>query len=61
MLTNSNSKPPQQKDGEIQLLETDYSQTLHEAMDTYLKAANSIPAFLSSITLDLFSQQTMMS
>ncbi|XP_022249610.1 mitotic spindle assembly checkpoint protein MAD1-like isoform X2 [Limulus polyphemus] len=44
--------------GRLKLLETEYSSQLQELIDTYLKGHNSIPAFLSSLTLELFSQQT---
>jgi len=52
----------QQKNGEIQMLETDFSKTkeVQDSLDTYLKRQRSIPMFLSSLTMDLFSQQTMM-
>ncbi|XP_064178576.1 mitotic spindle assembly checkpoint protein MAD1 isoform X2 [Anguilla rostrata] len=45
--------------GNMQLLETDFSRTLRELVDLHLFHQNSIPAFLSSVTLDLFSRQTM--
>lgn len=44
--------------GVAKLLETSYSATLTEMIDLYLKQHDSIPAFLSSLTLDLFSRQT---
>ncbi|XP_014667600.1 PREDICTED: mitotic spindle assembly checkpoint protein MAD1-like [Priapulus caudatus] len=49
----------QNKEG-LQLLESEYMKTttVKELMDTYLKQSNSIPAFLSSLTLDLFNKQT---
>jgi len=50
----------QQKDGRIQVLETDYSSRLQESLELYLERHNSIPALLSSITMDLFSQVTML-
>ncbi|CAL1543386.1 unnamed protein product [Lymnaea stagnalis] len=49
----------QNERGEIQLLQTDFSLTLQDAMETYLQRQNSIPMFLSHITMDLFSKQTM--
>ncbi|KAJ8391872.1 hypothetical protein AAFF_G00084880 [Aldrovandia affinis] len=45
--------------GNMQLLETDYSRTLRELVELHLFHQNSIPAFLSSVTLDLFSRQTV--
>ena len=43
---------------EIQLLETEFSNTLDDLIDAYLRLENSYPAFLSAITLDLFNRQT---
>ena len=43
---------------EIQLLETDFSNTIDDLIDAYLRHENSYPAFLSAITLDLFNRQT---
>ncbi|KAJ8364050.1 hypothetical protein SKAU_G00128810 [Synaphobranchus kaupii] len=45
--------------GNMQLLETDFSHTLRELVALHLFHQNSIPAFLSAVTLDLFSRQTM--
>lgn len=45
--------------GKMQLLETDFSLTVSEYIDLHLHHQNSIPAFLSAVTLDLFSRQTM--
>ncbi|XP_053326445.1 mitotic spindle assembly checkpoint protein MAD1 [Spea bombifrons] len=42
----------------LQLLETDFSLTLRDFIDLHLHHQNSIPAFLSAVTLDLFSRQT---
>lgn len=44
--------------GEIQMLETEFSRQQQDKMALYLQR-DSIPALLSSITLDLFNQQTM--
>ncbi|XP_040212625.1 mitotic spindle assembly checkpoint protein MAD1 isoform X2 [Rana temporaria] len=44
--------------GKLQLLETSFSLTLHDFIDLHLHHQNSIPAFLSAVTLDLFSRQT---
>lgn len=46
--------------GSMQLLETEYSKSLSSLINLHLHHQNSIPMFLSSITADLFSQQTMM-
>ncbi|KAJ8246110.1 hypothetical protein GJAV_G00263750 [Gymnothorax javanicus] len=45
--------------GNMQLLETDFSRTLRELVELHLFHQNSIPAFLSAVTLDLFSRQTI--
>ncbi|XP_075686457.1 mitotic spindle assembly checkpoint protein MAD1 isoform X1 [Rhinoderma darwinii] len=42
----------------LQLLETGFSRTLKDFIDLHLHHQNSIPAFLSAVTLDLFSRQT---
>ncbi|XP_053132863.1 mitotic spindle assembly checkpoint protein MAD1 isoform X3 [Hemicordylus capensis] len=44
---------------QMQLLETEFSQTVRELIDLHLLQQNSIPAFLSAVTLDLFSRQTV--
>ncbi|XP_056391618.1 mitotic spindle assembly checkpoint protein MAD1 isoform X2 [Hyla sarda] len=44
--------------GKLQLLETNFSRTLNDFIDLHLHHQNSIPAFLSAVTLDLFSRQT---
>ena len=46
-------------DSELQLLGTDYSSSLGDKVDTFLNRGNSIPAFLGSLTIDLFNAQTM--
>ncbi|KAB5523195.1 hypothetical protein PHYPO_G00149740 [Pangasianodon hypophthalmus] len=45
--------------GSMQLLETDFSRTLTELVDLHLFHQKSIPVFLSAVTLDLFSRQTV--
>ncbi|XP_038068435.1 mitotic spindle assembly checkpoint protein MAD1-like [Patiria miniata] len=45
--------------GEMQLLENDFSSTLTDFISSFLHQQDSIPAFLSSVTLDLYSRQTM--
>ncbi|KAF3687935.1 Mitotic spindle assembly checkpoint protein MAD1 Mitotic arrest deficient 1-like protein 1 [Channa argus] len=44
--------------GSIQLLENDFSKSLGEMVALHLHHQKSIPAFLSAVTLDLFSRQT---
>ncbi|PIK44404.1 putative mitotic spindle assembly checkpoint protein MAD1 isoform X3 [Apostichopus japonicus] len=46
-------------DGEMQLLENEYSGSLTDLIEAHLQQQDSIPAFLSGLTLDLFSKQTM--
>ncbi|ELU09245.1 hypothetical protein CAPTEDRAFT_223777 [Capitella teleta] len=46
--------------GDVQILANDYSLSFGENCEHYLQTGNSIPAFLSSITLDLFSKQTIL-
>ncbi|XP_062945973.1 mitotic spindle assembly checkpoint protein MAD1 isoform X2 [Cynocephalus volans] len=43
----------------MQLLETEFSRTVGELIELHLLRQDSIPAFLSSLTLELFSRQTM--
>ncbi|GLD68270.1 mitotic spindle assembly checkpoint protein MAD1, partial [Lates japonicus] len=42
----------------MQLMETEFSKTLGEMVALHLHHQKSIPAFLSAVTLDLFSRQT---
>ncbi|XP_075174222.1 mitotic spindle assembly checkpoint protein MAD1 isoform X2 [Anomaloglossus baeobatrachus] len=51
-------KSMSQSAGKLQLLETSFSRNLGEYIDLHLHHQNSIPAFLSAVTLDLFSRQT---
>uniref|UniRef100_A0A452GXA3 Mitotic spindle assembly checkpoint protein MAD1 n=1 Tax=Gopherus agassizii TaxID=38772 RepID=A0A452GXA3_9SAUR len=44
--------------GKMQLLETEFSLTIRELIDLHLLHQDSIPAFLSAVTLELFSHQT---
>jgi mitotic spindle assembly checkpoint protein MAD1 len=46
--------------GKTMLLETDFSIQVKGLIDQYLMQYNSIPAFLSSVTLELFERQTQM-
>ncbi|XP_039735498.1 mitotic spindle assembly checkpoint protein MAD1 isoform X7 [Pteropus medius] len=43
----------------MQLLETAFSRSVPELVQLHLLAQDSIPAFLSALTLDLFSRQTV--
>jgi mitotic spindle assembly checkpoint protein MAD1 len=43
----------------LQLLDTEFSRTLPDEVVGYLQRFHSIPAFLSTLTLELFSRQTM--
>ncbi|XP_041363278.1 mitotic spindle assembly checkpoint protein MAD1-like isoform X2 [Gigantopelta aegis] len=45
--------------GEIQMLQTDFSETVKDLIELYLSKQDCIPGFLSSVTLDLFGRQTM--
>ncbi|KAG8182774.1 hypothetical protein JTE90_023408 [Oedothorax gibbosus] len=44
----------------VQLIETEYSKHVSHRMDVYLRQYDSFPAFLASLTMDLFNQQTFM-
>ncbi|KAM9314967.1 mitotic spindle assembly checkpoint protein MAD1 [Pholidichthys leucotaenia] len=44
--------------GSMQLMETEFSKTLGEMVALHLHHQKSIPAFMSAVTLDLFSRQT---
>ncbi|XP_055380040.1 mitotic spindle assembly checkpoint protein MAD1 [Condylostylus longicornis] len=46
--------------GILDMLETDYSISLNEMVSTHLAAHNSLPAFLSALTLELFNRTTIM-
>ncbi|XP_068002771.1 mitotic spindle assembly checkpoint protein MAD1 [Melanerpes formicivorus] len=45
--------------GKMQLLENEFSRTIRELIELHLLRQDSIPAFLSALTLDLFSRQTI--
>ncbi|XP_040448046.1 mitotic spindle assembly checkpoint protein MAD1 isoform X2 [Falco naumanni] len=45
--------------GKMQLLETEFSRTIRDLIELHLLQQDSIPAFLSALTLDLFSRQTI--
>jgi len=42
------------------MLANKYSEMFGDQIETYLRGADSIPAFLSSVTLELFQRQTIM-
>ena len=41
------------------MLDTEFSRTVQDLIQMYLVQQDSIPAFLSGLTLELFSRQTM--
>jgi hypothetical protein len=43
----------------LELLETDFALRLDRKLSVYLTTCNSVPAFLSSVTLQNFEKQTM--
>ena len=45
--------------GDIRLLGTDFSATITDLIDVHLGQQNSIPVFLSNLTLELFNRQSM--
>jgi mitotic spindle assembly checkpoint protein MAD1 len=45
--------------GVLDMLETDYSVSLEEMMRTQLATHNSLPAFLSALTLELLNKSTI--
>lgn len=49
----------QMKNGGLELLETPFCARIDPKMFAYLTTCHSVPAFLSSLTLDLFDKQTM--
>lgn len=48
--------------GVLDMLETDYSASLAEMIETYLAGSNnsSLAAFISSLTLELYNRTTVM-
>jgi len=48
------------KEGDLQMLSNTFIESLGDKVEHYLETSNSIPAFLSAVTLDLFSRQTIM-
>lgn len=47
------------QEGDLNLLENEFSATLGPMIDLHLMHQNSIPVFLSAITMDLFQQKTI--
>lgn len=43
----------------MQLLETPFSKTIEEMINVHLGQQHSLPVLLSSLTIDLFSKQSM--
>ncbi|XP_071106833.1 mitotic spindle assembly checkpoint protein MAD1-like [Haliotis cracherodii] len=65
-LTNMYADSPQDyllfahgSSGETQMLQTAFSETVQDLIDLYLAKQDSIPAFLSSVTLQLLGSRTM--
>lgn len=57
---NTETFPPQHgSSGETQMLQTAFSETVQDLIDLYLAKQDSIPAFLSSVTLQLLGSRTM--
>ena len=46
-------------EGNLNLLENEFSSTLEEMVNLHLRHQKSIPVFLSSLTIDLFNNSTM--
>lgn len=49
----------QLEDGELQMLETEFTRQMDKRLFMYLTRCGSVPAFLSNVTLHLFDQQTI--
>lgn len=47
------------QDGNLNLLENEFSARLEDLIDLHLRHQNSIPMFLSAITVDLFNNRTV--
>ncbi|XP_028154002.1 mitotic spindle assembly checkpoint protein MAD1 isoform X2 [Diabrotica virgifera virgifera] len=47
------------KDGDLNLLENEFSATLDKMINLHLRHQKSIPVFLSALTMDLFQNKTM--
>lgn len=47
------------QDGALNMIETQFSSGLEDLIDLHLRQHSSIPAFLSAVTMDLFSRTTM--
>lgn len=47
------------QNGEMDLLATPFSETVGDLIEIYLQQQNSIPVFLSALTMQLFQKQTL--
>ena len=45
--------------GDIQLMQTEFSEKLGPLMEEYLQKSNSVPMFMGALTSDLFNSQVM--
>lgn len=45
--------------GVLDMLETEYSSSLSEMIGVYLREQHSLPAFLCTLTVELFNRTTM--
>lgn len=50
----------QWKGDNLELLDTEFASKLDSKLFAYLTTCNSVPAFLSNVTIDLFESQTFM-
>jgi hypothetical protein len=50
----------QWRDNALELMETPFATKLDQKLFDYLSTCNSVPAFLSNVTMDLFDNQTFM-
>jgi hypothetical protein len=48
------------RDDAAELMESDFALGLNPQLLTYLNTANSVPAFLASVTMDMYESQTFM-
>lgn len=50
----------QMRGDSLELMDSPFASKLDPKLFTYLSTCNSVPAFLSSVTLDLFDNQTFL-
>lgn len=50
----------QWKGDTLELLETEFASRLDQKLFAYLTSCNSVPAFLSNVTIELFESQTFL-